>query len=70
MRQEKTKLGQFYISYSDKPNVPIKTMDCVFWARNWANKVAQSQRKQLCVYQYLYDSGQSVRLMTINFQST
>jgi hypothetical protein len=70
MRRETEPIGQFYVTYADKPNVPIKTMYDVWYARNWANKVAQSQRKQLCVYQYLYDSGQSVRLMTINFQST
>jgi hypothetical protein len=65
MRQERTKLGQFYITYTDKPTHPIKTMDDVFWARNWANKVAKSQNRRLSVYQYIYDTGQSVRLLTV-----
>ncbi len=67
MRQERTKLGQFYITYTDKPKTPIKTMDDVWYARNWANKVAQSQRKSLSVYQYIYETGQSIRLLTISF---
>ena len=67
MRQERTKLGQFYICYADKPMHPIKTMDDVWYARNWANKVAQSQRKSLSVYQYIYETGQSIRLLTISF---
>ncbi len=65
MRQERTKLGQFYITYTDKPKTPIKTMDDVFWARNWANKVAHSQKRRLSVYQYIYETGQSVRLLTV-----
>jgi hypothetical protein len=64
MRQERTKLGQFYICYTDKPMHPIKTMDCVFYARNWANKVAHSRNVRLSVYQYIYETGQSVRLLT------
>ena len=65
LHQEKTKLGQFYITYTDKPKHPLKTMDCVFWARYWANKVAKSHNKSLSVYQYIYDTGQSVRLLTV-----
>jgi hypothetical protein len=70
LQQERTKLGQFYITETDKPKYPLKTMDDVFWARNWANKVAKSQKKSLSVYQFIYETNESVRLMTINFQST
>jgi hypothetical protein len=70
MRKERTNIGQFYITYTDKPKYPLKTMDDVFWASNWANKVAKSQNKSLSVYQFIYETNESVRLMTINFQST
>ena len=65
MRQERTKLGQFYITYTNQPTNPIKTMDDVWHARNWANKVAKSQNRRLSVYQYIYETGQSVRLLTV-----
>jgi hypothetical protein len=67
MRRESKPIGQFYITYTDKPKTPIKTMDDVFYARNWAQKVAKTQRRKLSVYQFIYETNQSVRLLTVNF---
>jgi hypothetical protein len=67
MRRETAPIGQFYVTYVETPKKPIKTMNDVWYARNWANKVAQSQKRKLAIYQFIYETNQSVRLMTINF---
>ena len=66
MRRESKPIGQFFISYTDKPNVPIKTMSEIFYAFNWANKVCKSQRKPLSIFQYLYEEDRSIRLVTVS----
>jgi hypothetical protein len=65
MKRESEPIGQFYVTYVETPKKPIKTMDDVWYARNWANKVCKSQKKVLCVYQYIYATGESVRLFTV-----